>query len=153
VLWGTSALMFSRRSKLWFLFNIISSDEVVFYMHEHDNDVRLGLYLGWNCSSFSLVSIAILLPLWLHAYPIVNQFETPMALFCKSCFGLFQLVSAYSLSQNTIESAKISRLFHQPNQPYEASSLWEACAINCSQHLAICRRRVKSLMLANMFHI
>jgi hypothetical protein len=39
------------------------------------------------------------------------------ALFCKSCFGLFQLVSAYSLSQNTIESAETSRLFHQPNQP------------------------------------
>jgi hypothetical protein len=41
-----------------------------------------------------------------------------MALFCWSCFGLFQLVSDYSLSQNTIESAKTSRLFHQPNQPY-----------------------------------
>jgi hypothetical protein len=40
-----------------------------------------------------------------------------MALFCWSCFGLFQLVSAYSLSQNTIESAETSRLFHQPNQP------------------------------------
>jgi hypothetical protein len=40
-----------------------------------------------------------------------------MALFCKSCFGLFQPVSAYSLSQNTIESAETSRLFHQPNQP------------------------------------
>jgi hypothetical protein len=32
-------------------------------------------------------------------------------------FRLFQLVSAYSLSQNTIESAEISRLFHQLNQP------------------------------------
>jgi hypothetical protein len=32
-------------------------------------------------------------------------------------FGLFQLVSAYSLSQNTIESAETSRLFHHPNQP------------------------------------
>jgi hypothetical protein len=30
---------------------------------------------------------------------------------------LFQLVSAYSLSHNTIESAETSRLFHQPNQP------------------------------------
>jgi hypothetical protein len=38
-------------------------------------------------------------------------------MFCKSCFGLFQLVSAYSFSQNTIESAETSRLFHQPNQP------------------------------------
>jgi hypothetical protein len=42
---------------------------------------------------------------------------TTTALFCKSCFGWFQLVSAYSLSQNTIESAETSRLFHQPNQP------------------------------------
>jgi hypothetical protein len=40
-----------------------------------------------------------------------------LALFCWSYFGLFQLVSAYSLSQNTIESAETSRLFHQPNQP------------------------------------
>jgi hypothetical protein len=39
------------------------------------------------------------------------------ALFCKSYFNLFQLVSAYSLSQNTIESVETSRLFHQPNQP------------------------------------
>jgi hypothetical protein len=38
-------------------------------------------------------------------------------LFCWSCFGLFQLVSTYSLSQNTIESAETSRLFDQPNQP------------------------------------
>jgi hypothetical protein len=30
---------------------------------------------------------------------------------------VFRLVSAYSLSQNTIESAETSRLFHQPNQP------------------------------------
>jgi hypothetical protein len=36
------------------------------------------------------------------------------ALFCWSCFGLFHLVSAYSLSQNTIESAETSWLFHQP---------------------------------------
>jgi hypothetical protein len=42
---------------------------------------------------------------------------TVMALFCWSCFGLFQLVSAYSLSQNTIESAETSRLLYQPNQP------------------------------------
>jgi hypothetical protein len=40
-----------------------------------------------------------------------------MVLFCKSCFGLFQLVSAYSLSHNTIESVETSRLFHPPNQP------------------------------------
>jgi hypothetical protein len=40
-----------------------------------------------------------------------------MALFCRLCFDLFQLVSAYSLSQNTIDLAEISRLFHQPNQP------------------------------------
>jgi hypothetical protein len=40
-----------------------------------------------------------------------------MALFCWSCFGLFQLVSVYSLSQNTIESVETSRLFHLPNQP------------------------------------
>jgi hypothetical protein len=30
---------------------------------------------------------------------------------------MFRLVSAYFLSQNTIKSAEISRLFHQPNQP------------------------------------
>jgi hypothetical protein len=30
---------------------------------------------------------------------------------------LFRLVSAYSLSQNIIESAETSQLFHQPNQP------------------------------------
>jgi hypothetical protein len=41
-----------------------------------------------------------------------------MALFCWSGFSLFQLVSAYSLSHNTIESAETSRLFCQPNQPY-----------------------------------
>jgi hypothetical protein len=41
-----------------------------------------------------------------------------MALFCWSGFGLFRLVSAYSLSQNTIEPAETSRLFDQPNQPY-----------------------------------
>jgi hypothetical protein len=41
-----------------------------------------------------------------------------LALFCWSCFGLFQLVSAYSLSQNTIESAETSQLFHQPNQSF-----------------------------------
>jgi hypothetical protein len=29
----------------------------------------------------------------------------------------FQLVSAYSLSQNIIESAETSRLFYRPNQP------------------------------------
>jgi hypothetical protein len=34
---------------------------------------------------------------------------------------MFRLVSAYSLSQNTIESAETSRLFHQPNQPYDKS--------------------------------
>jgi hypothetical protein len=44
-------------------------------------------------------------------------------LFCRSCFGLFQFVSAYSLSQNTIESAEISRLFHQPNQPIGPKTL------------------------------
>jgi hypothetical protein len=32
---------------------------------------------------------------------------------------MFRLVSAYSLSQNTIESAETSRLFHLPNQPIE----------------------------------
>jgi hypothetical protein len=31
---------------------------------------------------------------------------------------MFRLVSAYSLSHNTIESAETSRLFHQPNQPH-----------------------------------
>jgi hypothetical protein len=41
-----------------------------------------------------------------------------MVLFCWSCFGLFQLVSAYSLSHNTIESAEICRLSYLPNQPY-----------------------------------
>jgi hypothetical protein len=46
------------------------------------------------------------------------DFSSILALFCWSCFGLFQLVSTYSLSQNTIESAEISRLFHQPNQPF-----------------------------------
>jgi hypothetical protein len=46
-----------------------------------------------------------------------SSVNVPPALFCKSCFGLFQFVSAYSLSQNTIESAETSRLFHQPNQP------------------------------------
>jgi hypothetical protein len=30
---------------------------------------------------------------------------------------MFRLVSAYSLSHNTIESAETSRLFHRPNQP------------------------------------
>jgi hypothetical protein len=45
-----------------------------------------------------------------------------MALFCRSRFGLFQLVSAYSLSQNTIESAETSQLFHQPNHHYNMSS-------------------------------
>jgi serine/threonine protein kinase len=40
-----------------------------------------------------------------------------MALFCWSCFGLFQLISAYSLSQNTIDSAETRRLLYQPNQP------------------------------------
>jgi hypothetical protein len=44
-----------------------------------------------------------------------------VALFCSSCFGLFQLVLAYSLSRNTIESAQTSRLFHQPNQPRQAA--------------------------------
>jgi hypothetical protein len=37
------------------------------------------------------------------------------ALFCWSGFGLVQLVSAYFLSQNTIESAEISRLLYPPN--------------------------------------
>jgi hypothetical protein len=37
-------------------------------------------------------------------------------MFCWSCFDLFQLISAYSLSQNTIESVETSRLFYQPNQ-------------------------------------
>jgi hypothetical protein len=41
-----------------------------------------------------------------------------MVLFGWSGFGWFQLISAYSLSQNTIEPAKTSRLFHQSNQPY-----------------------------------
>jgi hypothetical protein len=43
---------------------------------------------------------------------------TVMALFCWSCFSLFQLVLVYSLSHNTIELAETSRLFHRPNQPY-----------------------------------
>jgi hypothetical protein len=34
---------------------------------------------------------------------------------------MFRLVSAYSLSQNTIELAETSRLFHQPNQPFARS--------------------------------
>jgi hypothetical protein len=38
-------------------------------------------------------------------------------LFCWSCFGLFQLVSTYSLSHNTIESAETYRLSYLPNQP------------------------------------
>jgi hypothetical protein len=46
-----------------------------------------------------------------------------LALFCRSCFGLFQLVSAYSLSQNTIESTETNRLFHQPNQPVATNCL------------------------------
>jgi hypothetical protein len=130
VLWGTSALMFSRRSKLWFLFNIISSDEVVFYMHEHDNDVRLGLYLGWNCSSFSLVSIAILLPLWLHAYPIVNQFETPMALFCKSCFGLFQLILSHRTLLNQSKSAGFSTSRTSPTKQVHFGKLARLTAVS-----------------------
>jgi hypothetical protein len=36
---------------------------------------------------------------------------------------MFRLVSAYSLSQNIIESAETSRLFHQPNQPLAGSSV------------------------------
>jgi hypothetical protein len=48
--------------------------------------------------------------------------DKSMDLFCRSCFGLFQLDSAYSLSQDTIESAETSRLFHQPNQPHIDSS-------------------------------
>jgi hypothetical protein len=47
----------------------------------------------------------------------INSSQKLMTLFCWSCFGLFQLISAYSFSQNTIESAETSRLFHQPNQP------------------------------------
>jgi hypothetical protein len=39
---------------------------------------------------------------------------------------MFRLVSAYSLSQNTIESTKTSRLFHQPNQPLLISLFAEA---------------------------
>jgi hypothetical protein len=31
---------------------------------------------------------------------------------------LFQLISAYSLSHNTIESAETSRLSNLPNQPF-----------------------------------
>jgi hypothetical protein len=47
------------------------------------------------------------------------------ALFCWSGFGLIQLISAYSLSQNTIESAETSRLFHLPNQPKQGRSIFE----------------------------
>jgi hypothetical protein len=49
-----------------------------------------------------------------------------ISLFCWSGFGWFQLVSAYSLSQNTIQPAETSRLFHQPNQPdiREAHRAW-----------------------------
>jgi hypothetical protein len=50
-----------------------------------------------------------------HAPRLILSY--PVALFCWSCFGLF--LSAYSLSQNTIESAETSRLFHQPNQCHE----------------------------------
>jgi hypothetical protein len=39
--------------------------------------------------------------------------EKTTALFCWSCFGLFQRVSVYYLSQNTIESGETSRLFHR----------------------------------------
>jgi hypothetical protein len=38
---------------------------------------------------------------------------------------LFQLVSAYSLSQNTIESAETSRLFHLPNQPKDGRDTFQ----------------------------
>jgi hypothetical protein len=41
-----------------------------------------------------------------------------MVLFCWSCFNLFQLVSAYSLSRNTIESAETCRFSYLPNRPY-----------------------------------
>jgi hypothetical protein len=46
-----------------------------------------------------------------------DRLDEIKALFCWSCFGLFQLVSVYSLSQNTIDSAETSRLLYQPNQP------------------------------------
>jgi hypothetical protein len=36
---------------------------------------------------------------------------------------MFRLVSAYSLSQNTIESAETSQLFYLPNQPQSKSNL------------------------------
>jgi hypothetical protein len=50
-----------------------------------------------------------------HFHP---WFANALALFCWSGFGWFQLVSAYSLSQNTIQPAETSRLFYQPNQPF-----------------------------------
>jgi hypothetical protein len=72
----------------------------------------------------------LVVPWWVPPFLPVDSFlqlVSPTALqatalFCWSGFGLFQLVLAYSLSQNTIESAKTSRLFYLPNQSY--SSTW-----------------------------
>jgi hypothetical protein len=62
-----------------------------------------------------------------------------LALFCRSCFDLFQLISAYSLSHNTIELAEISRLFHQPNQPVIASV---RCVLGVGPLLCACDVRL-----------
>jgi hypothetical protein len=54
--------------------------------------------------------------------PQVNErkkkLPTPSIWSCSAGHVLFQLVLAYSLSQNTIESAETSRLLYQPNQPF-----------------------------------
>ena len=47
------------------------------------------------------------------------NFHGPVRL---SCPGLFRLVSACFLSQNTIKSAEISRLSDQPNTPHDTIS-------------------------------
>ena len=45
---------------------------------------------------------------------VADKADRPVSL---SFPGLFLLVLAYFISHNTIKSAKICRLFHQPNSP------------------------------------
>jgi hypothetical protein len=121
-----------QRSRMWIMESVQKISEMRLSL-DHSLQIERGEEREVCCRAWGLSSSCRCVVVWccvaVPAEPFISiqafvmfcagwiLIPGSMALFCRSCFGLFQLVSAYSLSQNTIESAETSRLFHQPNQP------------------------------------
>jgi hypothetical protein len=91
----------------WLLVNVNVPREVAVTLLGHKRPDRI------------IANIPILYPILLYKKQSCywRHKITTLVLFCWSCFGLFQLISAYSLSHNTIESTETCRLSYLPNQP------------------------------------